>query len=164
LVGLQFGATFFSNSSGHPAYQHRNPVKNPTSKNPTDINPTLHLLGPMLRFKKIYFRRKIWRKNGDFFARKKAKLFKNWIIRLVFEKNANFFSRNWQKSQEIVIITSTPCQCGGAPLFNREFIFFGFFRVSASTVKPSSFSFKNGDASPPGLPECMFSNQKFKFG
>jgi hypothetical protein len=27
---------------------------------------------------------------------------------LVFEKNANFFAENWQKSQKIVIITSTP--------------------------------------------------------
>jgi hypothetical protein len=30
------------------------------------------------------------------------------IITLVFEKNANFFAENWQKSQKIVIITSTP--------------------------------------------------------
>jgi hypothetical protein len=29
------------------------------------------------------------------------------IITLVFEKNANFFAENWQKSQKIVIITST---------------------------------------------------------
>jgi hypothetical protein len=27
---------------------------------------------------------------------------------LVFEKNANFFAENWEKSQKIVIITSTP--------------------------------------------------------
>jgi hypothetical protein len=27
---------------------------------------------------------------------------------LFFEKNANFFAENWQKSQKIVIITSTP--------------------------------------------------------
>jgi hypothetical protein len=32
----------------------------------------------------------------------------NWIMTLVFEKNANFFAENWQKSQKIVIITSTP--------------------------------------------------------
>jgi hypothetical protein len=38
----------------------------------------------------------------------KAKLCKNLIITLVFEKNANFFSEKWQKSQKIVIITSTP--------------------------------------------------------
>jgi hypothetical protein len=30
------------------------------------------------------------------------------IITLVFEKNANFFAENCQKSQKIVIITSTP--------------------------------------------------------
>jgi hypothetical protein len=35
-------------------------------------------------------------------------LCENWIITLVFEKNANFFAENWQKSQKIVIITSTP--------------------------------------------------------
>jgi hypothetical protein len=38
----------------------------------------------------------------------KAKLCKFFIITLVFEKNANFFAENWQKSQKIVIITSTP--------------------------------------------------------
>jgi hypothetical protein len=27
---------------------------------------------------------------------------------LVFKKNANFFAENWEKSQKIVIITSTP--------------------------------------------------------
>jgi hypothetical protein len=30
------------------------------------------------------------------------------IVILVFEKNANFFAENCQKSQKIVIITSTP--------------------------------------------------------
>jgi hypothetical protein len=30
------------------------------------------------------------------------------IITLVFEKNANVFAKNWEKSQKIVIITSTP--------------------------------------------------------
>jgi hypothetical protein len=30
------------------------------------------------------------------------------IITLVFEKNANFFAENWEKSQKIVVITSTP--------------------------------------------------------
>jgi hypothetical protein len=43
-----------------------------------------------------------------FFAQNKAKLCKNWFITLGFEKNANFFAENWQKSQKIVIITSTP--------------------------------------------------------
>jgi hypothetical protein len=36
------------------------------------------------------------------------KLAKFVIITLVFEKNANFFAENCQKSQKIVIITSTP--------------------------------------------------------
>jgi hypothetical protein len=30
------------------------------------------------------------------------------IITLVFKKNAIFFAENWEKSQKIVIITSTP--------------------------------------------------------
>jgi hypothetical protein len=42
-----------------------------------------------------------------FSAQNKAKLCKNWIITLVFEKNGNFFAENCQKSQKIVIITST---------------------------------------------------------
>jgi hypothetical protein len=71
----------------------------------------------MLRFFK-YFRRKILRKNWRFFAQNKAKLCKNWIITLVFEKNANFFAKNWQKSQKIVIITSTP---GGASWYKASF-------------------------------------------
>jgi hypothetical protein len=33
---------------------------------------------------------------------------KNFIITLIFEKNANFFAENWRKSQNIVIISSTP--------------------------------------------------------
>jgi hypothetical protein len=43
-----------------------------------------------------------------FLTRNKAKLCKNFIIALVFEKNANFFAEHCQKSQKIVIITSTP--------------------------------------------------------
>jgi hypothetical protein len=31
-----------------------------------------------------------------------------FIITLIFEKNAKFFDENWQESQKIVIITSTP--------------------------------------------------------
>jgi hypothetical protein len=54
-----------------------------------------------------YFRWKILRKIG---AQNEAKLCKNWIIKLVFEKNANFFAQNWKKSQKIVIITSAPGQ------------------------------------------------------
>jgi hypothetical protein len=43
-----------------------------------------------------------------FLTQNKAKLCKNLIITLVFEKNANFFAKNCQKSQKIVIITSVP--------------------------------------------------------
>jgi hypothetical protein len=42
-----------------------------------------------------------------FFAQTTVSFCKNWIITLVFEKNA-IFAENWQKSQKIVIITSTP--------------------------------------------------------
>jgi hypothetical protein len=38
----------------------------------------------------------------------KAKLCKNLILTLVFEKNANFFAENCRKLQKIVIIPSTP--------------------------------------------------------
>jgi hypothetical protein len=43
-------------------------------------------------------------------TQKKAKLSKILIITLVFQKNANFFAENCQKSQKIVITTSTPGQ------------------------------------------------------
>jgi hypothetical protein len=46
--------------------------------------------------------------NIGVFALTTASFCKNVIITLVFEKNANFFAENWQKSQKIVIITSTP--------------------------------------------------------
>jgi hypothetical protein len=43
-----------------------------------------------------------------FFAQTTASFCKNFIITLGFEKNANIFAENWQKSQKIVIIQSTP--------------------------------------------------------
>jgi hypothetical protein len=44
-----------------------------------------------------------------FFAQATASFCKKKIIiASVFEKNANCFAENWQKSQKIVIITSTP--------------------------------------------------------
>jgi hypothetical protein len=43
-----------------------------------------------------------------FFVQTTASFSKNLIITLVFEKNAHFFAENWQKSQKIVIITSSP--------------------------------------------------------
>jgi hypothetical protein len=53
-------------------------------------------------------------------AQNKAKLFKNLIITLVFEKNAKFFDENWQKSQKIVIVTSTPGVTRSAELSNKS--------------------------------------------
>jgi hypothetical protein len=55
-----------------------------------------------------YFCQKIQRKNWRFLAQNKAKICKILIITLVFEKNAIFSAENCQKSQKIVIITSTP--------------------------------------------------------
>jgi hypothetical protein len=54
------------------------------------------------------FSPKILAKILAFFAHTVATFCKNVIITLVFEKNAIFFAENWQKSQKIVIITSTP--------------------------------------------------------
>jgi hypothetical protein len=42
-----------------------------------------------------------------FLTQNKAKLCKNLIIILVFDKNANFFAENCRKSQKIVIITGS---------------------------------------------------------
>jgi hypothetical protein len=47
-------------------------------------------------------------KNIGVFAQTTASFCERLIIKLVHEKNANFFAENWQKSQKIVIITSTP--------------------------------------------------------
>jgi hypothetical protein len=60
-----------------------------------DYEEGVKKLGPMLGFLK-YFRRKIWR----FFAQTGAKICKNLIITLIFERNANFFAENWQKSHK----------------------------------------------------------------
>jgi hypothetical protein len=54
------------------------------------------------------FSPKIFAKKLVFFTQNKAKLCKNFIITMVFERNANYFAENCQKSQKIVIITSTP--------------------------------------------------------
>jgi hypothetical protein len=54
------------------------------------------------------------------FDSNKAKICKILIITLVFEKNANFFAEIWQKSQKIVIITSTP----GQYFHKRHFLLF----------------------------------------
>jgi hypothetical protein len=75
-----------------------------------------------------YFLRKIQRKKLAFWTPNKAKLCKILIITLVFEKNANFFAKNCQKSQKIVIITSTPDWTSFRPLgYKRSLHFFDFF-------------------------------------
>jgi hypothetical protein len=55
-----------------------------------------------------YFRWKILRKNLRFWLKTKLIFLKKLIITLVFKKNANFLAENWEKSQKIVIITSSP--------------------------------------------------------
>jgi hypothetical protein len=55
---------------------------------------------------KIFLPKKL--RKMAFLTQNKAKLCKILIITLVFEKNANLFAKNWQKSQKIVTITSTP--------------------------------------------------------
>jgi hypothetical protein len=64
-----------------------------------------------------------------FLAQNKAKLYKNLIITLVFENNAKYFAENWQKSQKIVIITSTPGQSQSEIWKNRTH-FRTHFRVN----------------------------------
>jgi hypothetical protein len=49
---------------------------------------------------KKYFRPKNWRKNIAFLTQNKAKLSKNLIITLVFEKNSNFFHGKLSKIAE----------------------------------------------------------------
>jgi hypothetical protein len=67
------------------------------------------ILGPGtdVRILKNTFAEKIGKKVA-FLTQNIAKLCKVLIITLVFEKNDNFFAENGQKSQKIVIITSTP--------------------------------------------------------
>jgi hypothetical protein len=61
----------------------------------------------MLWFLK-YFRRKIQRKNWHFWLETKLNYAKFWSRHWFSRKNANFVAENWQKSQKIGIITSTP--------------------------------------------------------
>jgi hypothetical protein len=49
-------------------------------------------------------------KISAFFAQTTLIFCKNLITTLVFEKSGNFFANKWQKSEKIVIITSTPGQ------------------------------------------------------
>jgi hypothetical protein len=69
-----------------------------------------------------YFRRKFQQKKLAFLTQNKAKLCKNLIITLVFEKNVNFFAENSQKSQKIVIITSTPVPNPTTLIYNTSIV------------------------------------------
>jgi hypothetical protein len=66
-----------------------------------------YLPGTDVMILKIFSPENLAKKIGVFYSNK-AKLCKSLIIALVFEKNAKFFAENCQKSQKIVIITSTP--------------------------------------------------------
>jgi hypothetical protein len=54
-----------------------------------------------------YFRRKNQQKIWRFWLKTKLNFEKN-DHNIVFSKNANFFAENWEKSQKIVTITSSP--------------------------------------------------------
>jgi hypothetical protein len=63
------------------------------------------------------------RKNWRFLLKTKLhKLCQNWNITLVFEKNANLFAENWQKSQKIVTITSTPSHPAPGRPFEKSYV------------------------------------------
>jgi hypothetical protein len=78
---------------------------------------------------KIFWQKKLAKKLKKlakklaFLTQNKAKLCKILIITLVLGKNANFFAENWEKSQKIVIITSTPDWTNFRPLVS---IFFNY--------------------------------------
>jgi hypothetical protein len=80
---------------------------------------------------------KIWQK-WRFRLGNKARLCKNFIITLVFEKNSYFFAENCQKSQKIVIITSVPdefvkkiAQNVAQPVFLPELMHIPYFGKSS---------------------------------
>jgi hypothetical protein len=54
------------------------------------------------------FSPKNFAKKLAFLTQNRAKLCKIVIITLVFDTKRHFFAKKWQKSQKIVIITSTP--------------------------------------------------------
>jgi hypothetical protein len=55
------------------------------------------------------------------------------MVTLVFDKNANFFAENCQKSQKIVIITSTP-DWANFRLSGKRLRWGGFFEKYRSTI------------------------------
>jgi hypothetical protein len=82
----------------------------PTGKKRQTAGPSPGWPGTDVMIFKI-FSAKNSAKKWAFLTQNKAKLCKILIIVLVFDKNANFFAENCQKSQKIVIITSTPGRC-----------------------------------------------------
>jgi hypothetical protein len=64
-----------------------------------------------------------------FLAQNKAKLCKNLIITLIFEKNANFFAENCRKTQKIVIIDRPKC----SPTYSLQYQYMhNFYRAKSS--------------------------------
>jgi hypothetical protein len=81
------------------------------------------------------------------FAQTTASVCKNVIITLFFEKNANCFAENWQKSQKIAIITSTPgvvviVSANGTE--DRGFDVYGYWcRASLPCIEPKILPIRN---------------------
>jgi hypothetical protein len=69
-------------------------------------NAIIRKLGPMLWFKKYFFKK--WRKKLAVLARNKANLWKIWSQHWFRRKITFFFAEKLSKTQIIVIITSTP--------------------------------------------------------
>jgi hypothetical protein len=99
---------------------------------------------------------------------------------LVFEKNANFSAENGQKSQKIVIITSTPGLIDNLKI-NKRFLFKNKLNVTGGGVEREREGEWIGSglrildaavpvldsemgALNPGLPDGLFSNQKSQIG
>jgi hypothetical protein len=81
---------------------------------------------------------------------------------LVFKKNANFFAENWEKSQKIVIITSTPGADDGEQLSSCcKLLIAGF----GSDILPLSRSHRLSQFAliNSRLPDGLFSHQKSQF-
>jgi hypothetical protein len=89
---------------------------------------------------KIFSPKKIAKK-WRFLTQNKAKLCKILIITSVFEENASFFAENWQKSQKIVIITSTP---DSATFAHRAIAWTHFGRVQKQPIFVPSFTHSTG--------------------
>jgi hypothetical protein len=70
---------------------------------------TIWKKGPMLWFQKHFCPKKLAKM--AFLTQNKAKILKkNWSLHCFFLEKRLVFAENWQKSQKIVIITSTPSE------------------------------------------------------